>query len=147
MRINKKNLIKKIIININKNIDINIKHSDLVFKNKKYKSININNIKNEFIDLMIKLSKCDFGKKKKSKIELISNYNTISAILDRLSVEKTKYHHFKNNMELVISKKQISSKCVLQKKIIKEINSILESKILEAFEDKIAVMKEERTFK
>ena len=68
MRINKKNLIKKIIININKNIDINIKHSDLVFKNKKYKSININNIKNEFIDLMIKLSKCDFGKKKKSKI-------------------------------------------------------------------------------
>lgn len=146
MKMNKINLIKKIIIVINKNIDLNIKHSELSFQNKNYKPSNKYKIKEEFVDLMIQLDKLKIRKKKESE-ELISNYSTISAILDRLSVEKTKYHHFKYNMKHVFTKKQIDSKCILQKKIIKKINLILEHKILEAMNYKIIVMKEERTFK
>tara|TARA_Y100000816_G_scaffold278073_1_gene248914 strand:- start:68 stop:502 length:435 start_codon:yes stop_codon:yes gene_type:complete len=137
-------LIKKIIININKNIDVNIKLSELKFVNKSVKSISLKKTENEFINLMSKLI---LYKKAKTKLELISNYNTISTILDRLSVEKTKYYHFKYNMNSVLSKKQIKSKCNFQNKVIKKINNILEFKFQELIENKISILKEERTFK
>ena len=137
-------LIKKIIININKNIDVNIKLSELKFVNKSVKSISLKKTENEFINLMSKLI---LYKKAKTKLELISNYNTISTILDRLSVEKTKYYHFKYNMNSVLSKKQIKSKCNFQNKVIKKINHILEFKFQELIENKISILKEERTFK
>ena len=137
-------LIKKIIVNINKNIDVNIKLSELKFVNKSVKSISLKKTENEFINLMSKLM---LYKKAKTKLELISNYNTISTILDRLSVEKTKYYHFKYNMNSVLSKKQIKSKCNFQNKVIKKINHILEFKFQELIENKISILKEERTFK
>ena len=137
-------LIKKIIININKNIDVNIKLSELKFVNKSVKSISLKKTENEFINLMSKLI---LYKKAKTKLELISNYNTISTILDRLSVEKTKYYHFKYNMNSVLSKKQIKSKCNFQNKVIKKINHILEFKFQELIDNKISILKEERTFK
>ena len=93
------------------------------------------------------MSKLILYKKAKTKLELISNYNTISTILDRLSVEKTKYYHFKYNMNSVLSKKQIKSKCNFQNKVIKKINHILEFKFQELIENKISILKEERTFK
>ena len=137
-------LIKKIIVNINKNIDINIKLSELNFINKASKSISLKKTETEFINLM---SKLNTNKRDKTKLELISNYNTISTILDRLSVEKTKYYHFKYNMKSIFSKKQIRSKCEFQNKIIKKINLILEFKFQELLNSNITILKEERTFK
>lgn len=137
-------IIKKIIKNINRNIDINIKLSEHNFKNKSSKTISIKKIENEFIYLMTKLNLKEKGN---TKLELISNYNTISTILDRLSVEKTKYYHFRHNMGSVFSKKQIKSKCDFQNKIIKKINLILEFKFQEFLDNKISILKEERTFK
>ncbi len=138
------NLIKKIIVNINKNIDINIKLSELNFINKTSKSLSLKKTETEFINLM---SKLNTNQGYRTKLELISNYNTISTILDRLSVEKTKYYHFKYNMKSIFSKKQIKSKCELQNKIIKKINVILEFKFKELLNSNISVLKEERTFR
>lgn len=137
-------IIKKIIKNINRNIDINIKLSEHNFKNKSNKTISIKKIEDEFIYLMTKLNLKEKGN---TKLELISNYNTISTILDRLSVEKTKYYHFRHNMGSIFSKKQIKSKCDFQNKIIKKINLILEFKFQEFLDNKISILKEERTFK
>ena len=59
-------LIKKIIININKNIDVNIKLSELKFVNKSVKSISLKKTENEFINLMSKLI---LYKKAKTKLK------------------------------------------------------------------------------
>ena len=144
MKNRNQNLIKKIIININKNIDINIKLSELNFINKTSKALSLKKTETEFVNLM---SRLDTNQGDKNKLELISNYNTISTILDRLSVEKTKYYHFKYNMKYIFSKKQIKSKCEFQNKIIKKINLILEFKFQELLNSNISILKEERTFR
>jgi len=140
-------IIKKVINNINKNIDENIKISELRFENKSYTSQSLKKLEIEFIKIMKEINKQFRKGVKKKKLQLISNYNTISTILDRLSVEKTKYYHFKNNMKNTLSSNQIKQKCTLQSKIIDQINLILEEKFLESFESEITILKEERTFK
>ena len=139
-------LIKKLILQINKIIDIGIKESELIFNNKKNKDKDKKKIlKKEFIKTIQELFKYTKTINLK-KIELISNYNTLSTILDRLSVEKTKLHHFKFNMKLILTKDQINRKCKTQEKLIKNINLILEDKIEEALQNEIKIYKEERTF-
>tara|TARA_B100001093_G_scaffold502701_2_gene556054 strand:+ start:938 stop:1381 length:444 start_codon:yes stop_codon:yes gene_type:complete len=140
-------IIKKVINNINKNIDENIKISELRFENKSYTSQSLKKLEIEFIKIMKEINKQFRKGVKKKKLQLISNYNTISTILDRLSVEKTKYYHFKNNMKKKLSPKEIKQKCILQKKIINEINIILEEKFIESFQCRVIILKEERTFK
>lgn len=139
-------LIKKLILQINKIIDIGIKESELIFNNKINKDKDKKKIlKKEFIKTIQELFKYTKTINLK-KIELISNYNTLSTILDRLSVEKTKLHHFKFNMKLILTKDQINKKCKTQEKLIKNINLILEDKIEEALQNEIKIYKEERTF-
>ena len=139
-------LIKKLILQINKIIDIGIKESELIFNNKINKDKDKKKIlKKEFIKTIQELFKYTKTINLK-KIELISNYNTLSTILDRLSVEKTKLHHFKFNMKLILTKDQINRKCKTQEKLIKNINLILEDKIEEALQNEIKIYKEERTF-
>ena len=140
-------IIKKAINNINKNIDENIKISELRFENKSYTSQSLKKLEIEFIRIMKEVNKQFKKGVKKKKLQLISNYNTISTIIDRLSVEKTKYYHFKNNMKNTLSSNQIKQKCTLQSKIIDQINLILEEKFLETFQSEISILKEERTFK
>lgn len=139
-------LIKKLIYNINKIIDFGIKESEINFKNKKKQSKNNKVIlEKEFIEIIKEFFE-NAKKNKFEKIELISNYNTLSTILDRLSVEKTKYHHFRYNMKSVLTENQISKKCKNQKNLIKNINLILEEKFEEVLKNKIIINKEERTF-
>ena len=76
---------------------------------------------------------------------LISNYNSISTVLDRLSVEKTKFYHFKNHMKIEFTKSEISKKLAFQKTLISQINKILFEKFIEAFENNITILKEQRT--
>ena len=140
-------IIKTLITNINKNINENIISSESDFINKAYKSSSLLKLEFEFINIMEKLEKLFRTSHNAEKIQLISNYNTISTILDRLSVEKTKYYHFKNNMKKKLSPKEIKQKCILQKKIINEINIILEEKFIESFQCRVIILKEERTFK
>lgn len=140
-------LIKKLISIINENIDENIKLSNFNFKTKKSNSSKLKILEYKFIKIMIEL---ELNMKKSSNIkkpELISNFNTISTVFDRLSVEKTKLHHFRNNMNNILSKSEIMEKCNLQKKIIKKINYFLQEKILESFNYNLKILKEERTFK
>ena len=139
-------LIKKLILNINKIIDLGIKESEINFKNKKKHSKNKKEfLEKEFIEIIKEFFK-DTKKNDFKKIELISNYNTLSTILDRLSVEKTKYHHFRYNMKSALTENQISKKCKNQKNLIKNINLILEEKFEEVLKNKIIINKEERTF-
>ena len=139
-------IIKKLVLNINRIIDLGIKESEINFKNKKKHNKNNKEIlEKEFIEIIKEFFK-NTKKNDFEKIELISNYNTLSTILDRLSVEKTKYHHFRYNMKSALTEKQINKKCKNQENLINNINLILEEKFEEVLKNKIIINKEERTF-
>ena len=148
MKNNKHKEINNLIKIINCIIDENIRKSEDDFFNKK--KINNNKIKDlekkfiKIIDLIYHNSK---KIKSNNQKVLISNYNSISTVLDRLSVEKTKFFHFKNNMKIEFTKSEISKKLAFQKTLISQINKILFEKFIEAFENNIIILKEQRTFK
>lgn len=148
MKNNKHKEINNLIKIINCIIDENIRKSEDDFFNKK--KINNNKIKDlekkfiKIIDLIYHNSK---NIKSDNQKVLISNYNSISTVLDRLSVEKTKFFHFKNHMKIEFTKSEISNKLAFQKTLISEINKILFEKFIEAFENNIIILKEQRTFK
>ena len=78
---------------------------------------------------------------------LIPNYNSLSTILDRLSIENVKLFHFKYYLDFD-SEEERSEKEILQNKII----SALNNELIEFFErtnfSKVyAYLSEERTFK
>ena len=148
MKNNKHKEINNLIKIINCIIDENIRKSEDDFFNKK--KINNNKIKDlekKFIKIINLIYHNSKNIKSNNQKVLISNYNSISTVLDRLSVEKTKFYHFKNHMKIEFTKSEISKKLAFQKNLISQINKILFEKFIEAFENNITILKEQRTFK
>ena len=118
---------KKIIKNISLLISLNIKLADEVIKKKTSKAL-IKRIK--IIELLIikqlsGLFKNNKNKKQENKI-FIPNYNTFSTIIDRLSVEHVKFHHFKFTMKDNFKKNELKNRLVLQNKMITILQEELE---------------------
>lgn len=144
---NYKNLYDLIKI-INSIVDENIRRSENDFFNKKIIfNDTIPELEKKFINILKKINQNKNKNNSKNQKLLISNYNSISTVLDRLSVEKTKYFHFKNHMKNEFTKSEIKKKLAFQKTLITAINKILLEKFIEAFENDITILSEQRTFK
>ena len=125
---------KKIIKNISLLIILNIKivDEDNKKKSEKKKILLTKKIKNTeamiFNQLynLLKIDKDKKNKKQRNKT-FIPNYNTFSTIIDRLSVEHVKLHHFKFTMKNHFKKNELKNRLDLQNKMIK----ILQKELLD----------------
>tara|TARA_Y100000768_G_C23823468_1_gene607716 strand:+ start:78 stop:530 length:453 start_codon:yes stop_codon:yes gene_type:complete len=130
---------KKIIKNISLLITLNIKKADEdnKKKNEKKRILLTKKIKNtesmifnQLYNLLKnnKNNKNNKNKKQRDKT-FIPNYNTFSTIIDRLSVEHVKLHHFKFTMKNHFKKNELKNRLELQNKMIK----ILQEELLDFF--------------
>lgn len=146
-------LSKNIVDEINNLIKINIEYanikdnlSDKNFKksvkklNKKIKKLHKKNIylENKICTLFVKLFKINSQSFHGKKI-FIPNYNTVSTIVDRLSIENVKFFHFDLNNENLKKKIQIKIINLLKKELIIFLNDASKNKYYDFID-------EERTF-
>lgn len=114
---------KKTVKNISNLIALNIKLADAeIAKNKNIKTIKNLNSKigiseSLIVDQLNLIFQNKKREKKKNKI-FIPNYNTFSTLVDRLSVEHVKLHHFKVTMKNSFKKNELKDRLSLQTKMI-----------------------------